>query len=141
MPVNSSLKLAFCHIPRTGGVSVTNALEMFGVKDKHFKASYRNNYPNYKLFTIIRTYDDRIKSAFGWKVPAHHNHPNIESLVEQTKKLASENISLMLKPNEYFLDCEVDFMIRFEHLEDDLNAMLTGMGHKTVKLIKINSFR
>jgi len=47
----------------------------------------------------------------------------------------------MLKPNEYFLDCEVDFTLRFEHLEDDLNTMLTGIGHDPVKLVHVNSFR
>lgn len=69
MPVCHKRKLAFCHIPRTGGVSITDTLKM-EIPDRHFKASwYRENYPDYYLFATQRSYEDRIRSAFGWKLP------------------------------------------------------------------------
>lgn len=141
MPVDHKNKLAFCHIPRTGGVSVSNALKMT-VEDRHLPVSWhRNQYPGYFLFTIIRNYEDRIKSTFGWETPPEHGSIEFNSLVEKTYKKGERNIGLMLKPNEYFLDGDVDFMIRFEHLQEDLNDMLESRGLQPVKLIKCNSFR
>jgi hypothetical protein len=143
MPVCHDRKLAFCHIPRTGGVSISTGLNL-KVKDKHFPASwYRKTYPDYTLFATLRPYEDRIRSTFGWEIPeAYLKHaPNMDLLVERILKTGSDNIGLMIKPNEYFLDCDVDFLLRFEHLQDDLNAMLTKLGHNTVILTPCNSFK
>jgi hypothetical protein len=138
MPVCHHRKLAFCHIPRTGGVSVSNALKM-EVKDKHFPASwYREKYPDYKLFTIKRDYKERIRSAFGHK-PMHGM--NLDELVEHVNLKGYANISLMLQPEEHFLDVPVDFELRFEFLQSDLDEMLIELGFDTVKLIQCNSFR
>lgn len=131
MPVCHDRKLAFCHIPRTGGVSISNALKL-KVKDKHFPASwYRKTYPDYTLFATLRPYEDRVHSAYGWN----------EDRAAAALRHGTENVGLMTKPNEYFLDCEVDFLLRFGHLQDDLNAMLTKLGHKTVILTPCNSFK
>jgi sulfur relay (sulfurtransferase) DsrC/TusE family protein len=138
MPVCHHRKLSFCHIPRTGGVSVGNALQM-EVKDRHFKASwYREMYPDYKLFTITRDYVERVKSTFGYKSA---NGKTIDELVEHAKLKGIDNIGLMLKPQEYFLDVQPDFILRFEFLQDDLDKMLTELGFDTVQLIQCNSFR
>src|SRR5574339_866101 len=113
MPICEKRKLAFCHIPRTGGVSVSNALNL-KVVDKHYKASwYRKKYPGYALFTIKRAYEHRIKSAFGWIVPEQReNFYSLDELTESVIKAGDNNISLMLKTNEYFLDCPVDYELR-----------------------------
>lgn len=142
MPVCHEKKLAFCHIPRTGGVSISNALNL-QVIDKHYPASwYRENFPDYFLFATVRNYEDRIRSTFGYKLqPGYEKYGTLDMLVEKVLTKGADNIGLMIKPNEYFLDCEVDYLIRFEHLQDDLNAMLTTLGHKAVKLIPVNSFR
>src|SRR5690606_21889116 len=124
MPVCHRRKLAFCHIPRTGGVSIVRALKL-EVIDKHYPASfYREKFPDYTLFSVLRAHDDRVNSAHGWK-PYTDNG----------------NFGLMTKPNEYFLDCDVDYLLRFDHLEEDLNAMLAKEGFKPVKLQHTNSFR
>ena len=143
MPVCHKHRLAFCHIPRTGGVSVCNGLEL-EIVDKHFPASwYRKNFPNYTLFTIVRPYEERIKSALGWKIPENRKHEadTFPLLVELIKQRGFDNSGLMVKPNEYFLDCDVDFVIRYEHLQNDLDKMLEQLGLKKVKLIRCNSFR
>lgn len=129
MPIDRIKKLAFCHIPRTGGVSISNALKL-EVMDKHYPASfYREMFPDYTLFATLRTYEDRVKSVYGWN----------EDL--SSTAISHENVGLMRKPNEYFLDCEVDYLLRFEHLQEDLNKMLTALGHQPVTLIPCNSFR
>src|SRR5690606_4897197 len=124
MPVCHRRKLAFCHIPRTAGVSIVRALKL-EVIDKHYPASfYRNNFPDYTLFTVIRSNEDRIESA-----------------TYARKGDAPVRESLMCKPNSHFLDCEVDYTLRFEHLQEDLNAMLSELKIPPVKLQHTNSFK
>lgn len=121
MPICENRKLAFCHIPRTGGVSVCNALQL-KIVDKHFPASwYRKNYPNYFLFTIVRNYEDRIKSTFGWKNDPLYKKDSLDELVQHVKQRGGDNIGLMLKPEEYFLDEPVDYKIRIR--KSELNKM------------------
>lgn len=143
MPICEKRKLAFCHIPRTGGVSICNGLNL-KVKDKHYPASYyRTHFPDYTLFATMRSYEDRVKSALGWRLPEARNGEadSFEALVNMIIRKGGENFGLMVKPNEYFLDCAVDFLLRFDHLEEDLNVMLTKLGHNPVKLTPCNSFR
>ena len=144
MPYCPERKLAFCHIPRTGGVSVATAMNLV-VKDKHFKASYyRETFPDYKLFTIVRPYEDRVRSAFGYGIPQDKRremYATFDDMVEAVMKVGADNIGLMIKPNEYFLDCEVDFTLRFDHIQQDLDAMLLSIGFPSVQLVKCNSFK
>lgn len=123
MPVCHKRKLAFCHIPRTGGVSIARALNM-KVEDKHEPASFfRKHYPGYTLFATLRNESDRVNSSHGWQSFTNNG-----------------NHGLMTKPNDYFLDCKVDYLLRFDHLEEDLNNMLHALGIKKVKLQHCNSF-
>lgn len=143
MPICKDRKLAFCHIPRTGGVSVSNALNLY-VNDKHFPASYyRKEHPDFILFATLRPYEERIISTFGGVIPEQWEGKveSFKKLVEHVKSKGADNIGLMLKPNEYFLDCEVDYLLRYEHLQDDLNAMLRKLGHDEVTLVQCNSFK
>jgi len=124
MPVCHRRKLVFCHIPRTAGVSIVRALNL-KVIDKHYPASfYRENFPDYTLFTVIRSDADRLESA------TYARNSNVQS-----------SDALMCKTNDYFLDCDVDFTLRFEHLQEDLDAMLTKLKIKPVKLQHTNSFK
>jgi hypothetical protein len=141
MPICEHRKLAFCHIPRTGGVSISAALKL-KVVDKHYPASwYRTNYPDYFLFATNRSYEDRIRSTFGWRNDERYRKGSLEELVAHIKNKGSDNIGLMIKPNEYFLDCEVDCLLDFNNLEQDLNKMLFKLGHPCVTLQQINSFK
>jgi hypothetical protein len=122
---------------------VSNALHMV-VKDKHFKASfYREHFPGYKLFTIFRPYEDRIRSTFGYTIPENQKgrYATFDDLVKGVIKVGADNIGLMIKPDEYFLDCEVDYVLRFETLENDLNEMLRVLGYRPVRLKPCNSFK
>jgi hypothetical protein len=140
MPIDYKRKLAFCHIPRTGGVSITNGLDMM-VVDRHYKASwYRDHFPDYTLFTVIRNYPDRIKSAYGWEIP-EGGLTTWDDIISDRQAKGLNNVSLMTLPDEYYLDVDVDYKLRFEFLNDDLNDMLIKLGHDKVKLIPCNSFR
>jgi|GEM_PF-1324102 len=124
MPVCHRRKLAFCHIPRTGGVSITKALSL-EVIDRHYPASYyRKHFPDYVLFTVYRTDADRTESA-----------------TYARGKVDEKSDALMCRPNDYFLDCPVDFTLRFDHLQQDLNDMLSTLRLRRVKLQHTNSFK
>jgi hypothetical protein len=143
MPVDHQNRIAFCHVPRTAGVSICRALRL-KVIEKHEPASwYRKHFPDYHLFAVDRPYKDRIRSALGWSVPDRRRQEGFtgtfEELVEQIA--AAENNGLMLKPNGYFLDCSVDTLIPFDNLEAGLNDMLLVLGLSPVRLPKTNSFR
>ena len=96
------------HIPRTGGRAVQQVLDMEVEKgDKHMKVSwYKKKYPHYRMFTIIRSFRDRMKSARN-----HH-----------------KDDALFYKNNRYFLDDGPVYKIRYEYLEQDLNIFLEGLG-------------
>jgi len=116
MPIDNKRKLAFCHIPRTGGVSICLALDL-EVIEKHEPASfYRKHFPSYHLFATYRPLEDRIKSA-GAKVS------------EKT-----DDRSLFTTPNKYFLDVPVDTLLQFNNLGADLNRMLKSLGYDPVTL-------
>lgn len=129
MPVCHEKKLAFCHIPRTGGRSITEALKLKPVEMGEFHeptSYYRKHYPDYHLFVIYRPHEDRVFSALK------------KIITQDNKNRALNNVRIMILPNDYFLDAPVDDILKFNDLEDDLNAMLVKLGHEPVKLKKIN---
>lgn len=142
MPIDRTNKIAFCHIPRTGGVSVCNALNL-EVIEKHEPASwYRKNFPDYFLFTIKRDYDDRVLSAFGGEVPEDKSSwQDVLSKKDYMGKDKQGNARLMLLPNEHYMDAPVDFVIDYKHLQRDFNKMLKMLKLPKVKLNKENSFK
>lgn len=143
MPVCHKRKLAFCHVPRTGGVSICVTLDLT-VKDRHKPVSwFREHHPDYHLFATERSYHDRIKSALGYKVPEKRRENGFKGTFDQlvTKIEKAKINGKIVKPNEHFLNGEVDTMLRFDNLETDLNNMLIKLGHEKVKLIHVNSFR
>lgn len=140
MPFNRERKLIFCHIPRTGGVSVCNALNM-EIIGKHFPVSaIRHEFPkDYILFSIQRPYLDRIKSAHGYILP--DDFYTWEELMFHYNKQTLDDKGLIVWPNEYFLDAKVDYLLRFENLQEDLDKMLSDLKQEKVVLIKCNSFK
>lgn len=118
MPINHKYKLVFVHIPRTAGRSLICTLNMeLPPGDKHEKVSwYKYYYPDYTTFTVIRSFKDRKKSA--------KNHWKWDDKFDYN--------------NEWFIDKPVDYKLRYEHLQQDLNAMLADLNIKKRKLKRYN---
>lgn len=137
------MKLAFCHIPRTGGVSMCLTLDLIP-EDTHEKASYmREHYPDYHLFSTYRPYKDRIESALGYSKETAGVHSTREESYEDIVDsiIIAKGNGISVKPNDYFLDVTVDTLLQYNDLENELNKMLVNLGHKPVKLIQSNSRR
>ncbi|MCH7974891.1 MAG: hypothetical protein IH949_13605 [Bacteroidetes bacterium] len=123
MPICTKRKLAFCHIPRTGGQSIIVGLDLI-INDYHYPASYyREKYPDYFLFATYRPYKYRLKSAKKYYVTNQSNDIKLKN----RKKL-------IIRKNDYFLDCRVDYLIQFIDLENDLNKMLKILNLSPIKL-------
>lgn len=115
MPIDRKNKLAFIHVPRTGGQSICEALGL-EVTDKHEPLSwYKKNYPGYYYFTVFRSFPDRIDSA-------------------KRKGDKSEDYRLQTKPFNYFIDEDIDRILLYDNLQAELNMMLINLNMKPVKL-------
>ena len=138
MPIDRNQKLAFCHVPRTGGVSICLALNL-EIMDKHEPASwYRKHYPDYVLFATYRPHRDRVQSALGWGID-----DSDAGLIMGRKRKPPTELKTGIKtyPNEYFLDCRVDYLLQYCDLEDELNRMLRDLNLIEVKLKRTNSYK
>jgi len=124
--VNHTIRLCFVHIPKTGGMSITEALGLNGVR--HNKCSYyKENYPDYKTFTIIRGYNARLLSS------QKYHEQNKDRIKHYQQSLIDQH-----KGTDYYLDEACDYYLRFEHLQEDFNNMLNSMGYGSIKLEHLN---
>ena len=109
MPILKDHKLAFIHIPKTGGVSIINT---FGFEvDYHYPASYYH--ADYMKLTIIRhpverfesavAYIKNIESCYHKHIPKeHHDFKNktIDQIADDIQTLTH----LVFKPQFYFIN-------------------------------------
>lgn len=122
MGVCHKRKLCFVHIPKTGGVSIQKALDMILVQ--HQPASYwKERYPDYKLFCVIRPPCDRLISAFRY--------------FDRDKP---DDFARAAKGLDFWIDVPCDFYLNFEDLGCQLNNMLKVLGHEPVNLQHLNTF-
>jgi hypothetical protein len=124
--VNHTVKLCFVHIPKTGGMSISEALGLNGVR--HNPTSYyKKNYPTYKTFTVIRGYKDRLISSQTYH---EQNRGRIKDF--------NQSLILQHKGMDYYIDEPCDYYLRFENLQEDFNNMLNSLGYGNIKLEYLN---
>lgn len=129
MEVNHELKLCFVHIPKTGGMSISEALGLSGVR--HFPSSYyKEKYPDYIRFTVIRGWKQRLNSS------QIYHETNKHRIKHWEKSLYDQHL-----PMDFYLDEPCHYYLRFEKLEYDFNNMLIELGHNPIKLPKLNESR
>jgi len=138
--IDHQRKLLFIHIARTGGTSIETALVRedwwkIDPKTKHLSASQTHRYygetawRDYTTFAIVRNPWDRLVSMWSigyWYSPDTH--------LKGVKPASFKDFLHTLKPHpaeiyntlhqSEILDEPVDFILRFENLQEEFSGML-----------------
>jgi len=144
--IDHDRKLLFIHIARTGGTSIECALvgeDWWNIQSetKHLSARQARKYygekiwNSYTKFSVVRNPWNRVVSmwATGW----WHD-------TELTKDASLEDFVRRLKPHQYetynslcyydILNEEIDYILRFESLQEDFDVMLKNIGVQKIIL-------
>jgi len=148
MPISNEEKLIFVHIPKTGGTSINSMLGfpgdnkpelLFGTPTalQHLTLDQiktkipKEQYTNYKKFTIVRNPYDRAVSEFCWL--KKHNTIN----QEVTFKVFCKNLDSLCSPKHSipqhcFVNNDIDFILRFEDINSEIKKVLPNktLPHK-----------
>lgn len=155
-------KCLFVHIPKTGGLSVNNAL--FGrntgghlTMDKYQMIFDQFELKNLFKFTIVRNPWDRLFSAYSYlkdggttdhdKVWSHRNLSKFRDFEEfvlnwvNTKNVISwihfvPQYRFIMTPITHKF--QVDFIGKFESLDDDFQTVCKQIGRSEIKLPHLN---
>lgn len=95
----------------------------------------RKIWESYTKFSVVRNPFDRLVSMYAslfWHAPSKL-HPRC-SLYEFIRGVSPMGIEGGSTHQAKVINLDVDFLLRFEHLESDLNEMLAVLGHDPVDL-------
>lgn len=147
-------KLLFIHIARTGGTSVETALAgrdwwQIDPQSKHISASQarilygEDNWRSHTKFSIVRNPWDRLVSMWstGWWNEQTQQREIYPSTIKEFV------LTLAPHPHERYaslhyhsiLDQDLDFILRFEHLQCDFSSMLTSINAPDICLPHVES--
>lgn len=102
------------------------------VSDGHRPCSwYRAKYPDYHLFCVFRPFKDRLNSGYCYEL-------SDEEIEERMSRL---KCGKMYYSNDYYIDEMPDTILRFSHLDEDLNKMLNQLGFESVELLNVDIHR
>ena len=145
--IDHERRLLFIHISRTGGSSIELALcgrdwWLIDPASKHLSAAQARAYygeeiwRRYVKFAVVRNPWDRVVSmwaARSWHQDLHAlDHYNMLKFVQQLRPHPNENCG-SLHYHE-ILDQPLDYVLRFEHLQQDLSTMLCACSLPDVAL-------
>lgn len=128
------MKLAFIHVPKTGGASLSKALDI-SLMD-HQKAS---SFPDYCFkFAFVRDPYERFRSAFtfmrDWQKDPSYQMP-FETFVTEWKV---HERNAFFRPMVTWIDGPLNFLGRFENLEEDVARLFDAIGRPRVELPHIH---
>lgn len=113
----------FVAIPKTGSTSVAAAL---GVMQEHHRASHLSGMNGFR-FAFVRNPLTRLLSAYNWL----HQFGEKELYEMPFKEFVLAGIDLehlLFRPQSWFLDAPLDFIGRYETLQQGFNEAQRRMG-------------
>lgn len=130
-----TIKPIFIHIPKTAGVSIQR-ITMGHSRCLHIKASKysKSDRQNAFVFSFARNPYDRLVSSFFYlKEGGMHEKDKAygESLPNTFKKFVNSDFDLTwmhFRPMMSWLDRKIDFIGRFENLQEDFNIVCDKIG-------------
>jgi chondroitin 4-sulfotransferase 11 len=153
MIINDELKFAFVHIQKTGGVSIRNALSCFNNKEHlqyHSFVKFANIPEDYFKFAFVRNPWERLVSWYNmilkkgvhnkWSQYVLENSNSFEEFLNLTETIFESNSidepkSILNNQLDYitFNDkIAVDFIGRFDFLQDDFNLICKNIGIESI---------
>ena len=161
--ISHELKCIFIHIPKCAGSSINQQLKLDSVGfSGHSPASYHSEYKNYFSFTFVRNPYDRVVSAYKYfrKLKEGHrwykrnsiisdaanemdfnefvNHiPDFMKLMKREE--GSFQSGIHFQTYDYFLDFNIDYLARFENIQEDYAYILKKLQLPRTNLRKVNS--
>jgi hypothetical protein len=145
--IDDSRELLFIHISRTAGSSIETALVgkdwwLIDSPTKHISAKQaREHYgesiwTTYNKFSVVRNPWDRVASL--WAAKSWHQASKIdlncsfEFFIKNLKPHPNERYQSLF----YFdiLNEDIEYILRFENLQEELNSMLDDIGCQPISL-------
>jgi chondroitin 4-sulfotransferase 11 len=147
-------RFIYVHIPKTGGVSVINALglEVLGHQPLSHTLNHNSDCDGYLKFCFTRNPWDRAASAFHYlQKGGSHNADDSQAfkkyfskrqsfqefIKSDTFKVAIDN-QQHFRPMTHYIDMNVDFIGRFESLQEDFNIVCDTIGIPQAQLPHTN---
>jgi len=139
-------KFIFVHVSKTGGTSIEHALNPnvsldysnnshttgnTSFKDKHwsplqYKKEYPTEYESYFKFAFVRNPWDRLVSNYKWLVFIGKIHTSFEDwIIDPTWGFNAYLYTKMLHDNNGNM---IDFVGKFENLQEDFNTVCNKIG-------------
>jgi len=148
MPICHEHKCTFFHIPKTAGISVCNAL---GIGEENIGHSRElvltSDIVNYFTFTFVRNPWDRLVSAYCYLMQGGRNRFDVQDKLKYLGNCSFRECVLRLDDireqqhfqyMSYWLPRHVDFVGKFERLQEDFNVVCDRIGLKHIELPHVN---
>ena len=138
--INHQYKCIFIHVIKTGGVSVCSALNMrkkqFHAPASDIKSITKDKWDDYFTFSFTRNPWDKMVSQYFYNGQCYTKDFNeyISRWYEQKERLTAHSCI----HSDYF-DLDIDFIGRFENLQQDFDFVCSKIGKVKTKLPYENS--
>ena len=142
MPVSHQKKCIFIHIIKTGGTSIEKVL---GMRKLHKKASYHRKmvgikrWNNYFKFSFVRNPWDKMVSQYHYNSHLFVKNKTFEEYIKWWD--LGNKISTFPPLNSFYLDLDLDFIGRFENLQNDFDFVCKQIGMPPTRLPHLNKSR
>lgn len=129
--------LNFVHVPKTGGQSIAALL---GLPIEHHRASDYAGRDGFR-FAFVRNPFDRVRSEFNWwRIVAPISEPMAQAARSMgLSEWVMSRLDLTFQPQTYWIDAPVDFVGRFEALQDGVDYILRVTGREPAVLPRLNA--
>ena len=168
MIISDSHKFVFIHIPRTGGVSTQNALKNYydsnslvEVRAKFQGPHYHSTFSQYQkiireyfIWTRVRNPWDRVVSIYHRRAKCslfikNHNYFHLEAKNNSFKSWLNKIIERgdpkefkwIFNQKRYLQEEKIDFIARFENINEDFSFFCKSVGLPDIKLPHKNGYR